>query len=68
MMEYLTKNLDRFLCDRPSSPIVIAGDYNKLHLTRLFNRFNLKKSVTAQTRGHNILDQFLTNMYNSTHH
>ena len=71
MIEYLTRNLDRFLCDRPSSAIVIAGDFNKLNLTRLCNRFNLKKSVTAPTRGHNILDQILTNMrdmYNPTLH
>ena len=44
MIEYLTRNLDRLLCDRLSSAIAIAGDFNKLNLTRLFNRFNHKKS------------------------
>jgi hypothetical protein len=32
-IEYLTRNLDRLLSDRPSSAIVIAGDFNKLNLT-----------------------------------
>ena len=71
MIEYLTSNLDRLLCDRPSSAIVIAGDFNKLNLTRLCNRFNLKKSILAPTRGNNTLDQILTNMrdmYNPTLH
>ena len=27
--KYLTRNLDRFLCDRLPSAIVIAGDFNK---------------------------------------
>ena len=69
MIEYLTRNLDRLLYDRPSSAIVIAGDFNKLNLTRLCNRFNLKKSILAPTRGNNTLDQVLTNMqdmYNPT--
>ncbi len=30
MIGYLTRNLDNLLCDRPSSAIVIAGDFNKL--------------------------------------
>ena len=33
MIEYFTRNLDNLLCDRPSSAIVIAGDFNKLNLT-----------------------------------
>jgi hypothetical protein len=71
MIEYLTRNLDRLLCDRPSSAIAIAGDFNKLNLNRLCNRFNLKKSNLAPTRGNNTLDQVLTNMrdmYNPTLH
>ena len=71
MIKYLTRNLDRLLYDRPSSAIVIAGDFNKLNLTRLCSRFNLKKSILAPTRGNNTLDQVLTNMrdmYNPTIH
>ena len=63
MTEYLTNCLDSFLTDRPSSGIVIAGDFNKLNLTRLCNRFDLKKHVTAPTRGNNILDQYSTNIH-----
>ena len=42
---------------------LIAGDFNKLNLSRLCNRFDLKKHVTAPTRGNNILDQYCTNMH-----
>ena len=62
MNEYLTTCIDSLLRERPSSGIVIAGDFNQLKLRELCNRFNLKRSVTKPTRGHNILDQILTNM------
>ncbi len=52
MNEYLTTCIDSLLCERPSSGIVIAGDFNQLKLTKLCNRFNLKRSVTKPTRGH----------------
>ena len=64
MTEYLPTCLDSFLIDRPSYGIVIAGDFNKLNLSHLCNRFDLKKHVTAPTRGNNILDQYCTNMHN----
>ena len=44
--------------------IIIAGDFNKLNLSRLCNRFGLKKAVSSSTRGKNSLDQVLTNMAN----
>ena len=62
MNEYLTTCLDSLLCERPSSGIVISGDFNNLNLRGICNRFNLKKSVTKPTRGCNTLDQILTNM------
>ena len=62
MNEYLTTCIDSLLRERPSSGIVIAGDFNQLKLRELCNRFNLKRSVTKPTRGHNILDQILTNI------
>ena len=64
MTEYLTTCLDSFLIDRTSSGIVIAGDFNKLNLSHLCNYFDLKKHITALTRGNNILDQYCTNMHN----
>ena len=71
MIEYLIKNLDQLLCERPSSAIIVAGDFNKLNLTNLCNCFNLKKSILYPTRGKNVLDQVLTNMrdmYKPTQH
>ena len=62
MISYLTDGLDKVLHSRPSTGIIIAGDFNKLNLRRLCNRFNLKKMVSTPTRGNNILDQILTNM------
>ena len=62
MIEYLTTCIDNVLRQRPSSGIVIGGDFNQLKLKALCNRFNLKRSVTKPTRGQNTLDQILTNM------
>ena len=62
MIEYLTTCIDNVLRQRPSSGIVIGGDFNQLKLKELCNRFNLKRSVTKPTREQNTLDQILTNM------
>ena len=62
MIEYLTTCMDNVLRQRPSSGIVIAGDFNQLKLKELCNRFYLKNSVKKPTRGQNTLDQILTNM------
>ena len=63
MIEYLTTCIDNVLRQRPSSGIVIGGDFNQLKLKELCNRFNLKRSVTKPTRGQNTLDQIKTNMF-----
>ena len=42
MIEYLTTCIDNVLRQRPSSGIVIGGDFNQLKLKELCNRFNLK--------------------------
>ena len=47
MMEYLTTCLNSVLTNRPSSGIVIVGYFKKLNLSRLCNRFDLKKHVMA---------------------
>ena len=62
MINYLTDGLDSLLHVRLSTGIIIAGDFNKLNLSRLCNRFGLKKTVSSPTRGKNSLDQILTNM------
>ena len=62
MIEYLATCIDNVLRQRPSSGIVVGGDFNQLKLKELCNRFNLKRSLTKPTRGQNTLDQILTNM------
>ena len=61
IINYLTDGLDSLLHVRLSTGIIIAGDFNKLNLSRLCNRFGLKKTVSSPTRGKNSLDQILTN-------
>ena len=63
MLEYLTNGLDCILSDRPSTAIVITGDFNQMKLEKLSRRFNLRKLIKAPTRGRNTLDQILTNMH-----
>lgn len=63
MIDYISNGIDDLLHDRPSSGIVIAGDFNNLNLSPLCSRFGLRKTVTAPTRGRNTLDQIITNMY-----
>ncbi len=63
MIRYLSDGLDSFLRDHPSAGLIITGDFNKMKLRTLCNRFNLRKAVKAPTRGRNVLDQILTNMY-----
>ena len=51
IINYLTDGLDSLLHVRLSTGIIIAGDFNKLNLSRLCNRFGLKKnSFLADTR------------------
>ena len=59
------ESIDLFLRDHPSAGMVIAGDFNKLKLSSLCRQFDTRKAVKAPTRGRNVLDQILTNMYGS---
>ena len=49
-------------CERPSSGIIIARDFNKLNLEPFCRQFGLRNLVYSPTRGNATLDQFLTNM------
>lgn len=62
MLDYLTRGVDSVLADRPSTGIIIGGDFNSLNLRPICLRFGLKSLVKAPTRGQNILDNILTNM------
>ena len=58
------------LADRPSTGIIIGGDFNSLNLGPVCLRLGLKRLVKVPTRGQNILDNILTNMselYHDTH-
>ena len=46
IIEYLSNGLDELLHKRPSSGIIIAGDFNNLNLSRLCSRFSLRKTVS----------------------
>ena len=58
----ISDGIDSVLCNRPSSGIIITGDFNKLNLDQLCRQFGLRKCVKSPTRGNAILDQILTNM------
>ena len=59
--------LDTILTERPSTGVLICGDFNNLILNTLCRRFNLQKLVKSPTRGKKILDQILTNMSDLFH-
>lgn len=58
----ISDGIEAVLCERPSSGIIITGDFNKLNLEPLCRQFGLRKLVKLPTRGNATLDQFLTNM------
>lgn len=62
MLDYLTRGTDSVLADRPSTGIIIGGDFNSLNLHPICLRLDLKSLVKAPTRGQNTLDNILTNM------
>ena len=58
MLNYLTHGLDTILTERPSTGVLICGDFNNLKLNTLCCRFNLQKLVKSPTRGKRFLMQF----------
>ena len=64
MINYLLECLTCIEAQFPNSGIIIAGDFNKLNITRLRNGFKLKQLTKFPTRGHNFLDLILTNLDN----
>ena len=61
-MEYLIKCLSTIESCYPNCGILIAGDFNRLQITRLRNNFQLKQMVHFPTRGRRTLDLILTNI------
>ena len=62
IMEYLIKCLSTIASCYPNCGILIAGDFNRLQITRLRNNFQLKQMVHFPTRGRRTLDLILTNI------
>ena len=62
IMEYLIKCLSTIESCYPNCGILIAGDFNRLQITRLRNNFQLKQIVHFPTRGRRTLDLILTNI------
>ena len=62
IMEYLIKCLSTIELCYPNCGILIAGDFNRLQITRLRNNFQLKEIVHFPTQGRKTLDLVLTNI------
>ena len=61
-MEYLIKCLSTIESCYSNCGILIAGDFNRLQITRLRNNFQLKQIVHFPTRSRRTLDLILTNI------
>lgn len=62
IMEYLIKCLTTIESCYSNCGILIAGDFNRLQITRLRNNFQLKQILHFPTRGRRTLDLILTNI------
>ena len=62
--EHLFNSLARAESIYPNCALIIAGDFNRLDVTRLKRHFHLKQIVKAPIRKDAILDLLLTNLHN----
>ena len=60
-LDRISANCEQILLTDPSARLIIAGDINQLKIRDFCNQFNLEQLVKKSTRGHRILDVFLTN-------
>jgi hypothetical protein len=63
MLRYLTTTLISVESLYPGCGILLAGDFNQLKIRRLLTQFKIKQLVHTPTRGNNILDLIINNMY-----
>ena len=61
--EHLFNSLARAESIYPNCALIIAGDFNRLDVTRLKRHFHLKQTVKASTPKDAILDLVLTNLH-----
>jgi hypothetical protein len=63
LIEHIIDSLDQVCSAFPDCGIVITGDFNMLNVADLLSSHNLKQVVREPTRGNNILDLIITNMF-----
>jgi hypothetical protein len=63
MTQHISKCTDAILQKHPHSGIIITGDFNKFKDNSIKSAYSLKQIVSKPTRGSNILDKVLTNMF-----
>ncbi len=62
MLDYLSTTLTIIEGQYPDCGIFLAGDFNRLNVSRLSTQFKIKQLVRSPTRGDRILDLILTNL------
>jgi hypothetical protein len=62
MLEYLQSSLESVETKYPNCGLIIAGDFNKLHIRHISRQFQLKQIVNSPTRGSSKLYLILTNL------
>ena len=63
ILEYLAKSLTDLEGHYPECGIILAGDFNRLQVSRLSHQFRMKQLVNLHTRGNHTLDLILTNLH-----
>ena len=63
MLDYLTTTLISLESLYPGCGILLTGDFNHLRIQRILVQFKMKQLVHTPTRGNNILDLIITNLY-----
>ena len=62
MLDYLSTTLTTIEGQYPGCGIFLAGDFNRLNVSRLSTQFRIKQLIRSPTRGDRILDLVLTNL------
>jgi hypothetical protein len=62
MLDYLSTTLTTIEGHYPGCDIFLAGDFNRLTISRLSTQFRMKQLIRSPTRGDRILDLVLTNL------
>ena len=61
LLDHLSDTCEQILSSKPNVRIIIAGDIYHLNVRDLRSQHNLAQMVRKVTRGHRVLDVFLTN-------